>query len=151
MGVKKTVKSLFNFSAWMGADELRRSGSNIKQLAKSIFSVRNAQYEETFEQAVQRFNLSEADLKEREKAFGWMALFYGVLMGVLLAYMAYLWVWGTWSSVLMTLILSAVMASLAFRQHFWYFQVRERRLGCTFKEWFFFLVGYVPNKKGVGV
>ena len=42
---------------------------------------------------------------------------------------------GTWLAMLITLIVVAFAFALAFRYHFLYFQMKEKKLGCTLSEW----------------
>ena len=38
-------------------------------------------------------------------------------------------------SCLLAIAVSILSLSQAFRYHFWYFQIKHRKLGCTFEEW----------------
>jgi intracellular multiplication protein IcmV len=37
--------------------------------------------------------------------------------------------------MVMCLMVSLVAFANAFRAHFWYFQTKQRKLGCTIQEW----------------
>lgn len=41
-----------------------------------------------------------------------------------------------WMGVFGSFIFMCVMLSLAFRYHFWLFQLKQQRLGCSIAEWF---------------
>ena len=97
--------------------------------------------EETFEEAVARFNLSEADILQRQKAFGRLAAFYLFIAVCLGIYTGYLYYKSAFLSMLMTLVLILLACSFAFKEHFWYAQMCQRRLGLTFKDWFLFASG----------
>ena len=140
--VKNFLISFINVPAWMGLSGLRRTAGDISRMSRELFTFsRPPVREETFEQAVARFNLSEADLQQRQSAFGRLALVYLFVAGCLIIYAAYLWYKHDYLSVLMTLVLVLVAASFAFKEHFWYVQMRQRRLGLTPKDWFLFLIG----------
>ena len=147
-GVKDFLKSFVNFPAWMGASHLKRTADDISKMSKELFTLQHASVrEETFEEAVLRFNLSEADLAQRQRAFGRLAALYLFICFCLGVYAVYLWHKHDFLSVLMTLVLMMVAASFAFKEHFWYVQMRQRRLGLTPKDWFLFIVG--KSKAGV--
>lgn len=42
---------------------------------------------------------------------------------------------GHWTYVITSFLFSVVMLVVAFRYHFWLFQVRQKKLGCTLQEW----------------
>lgn len=141
-GVKDFLKSFVNFPAWMGASHLKRTADDIGKMSKELFTVQSAQgREETFEEAVQRFNLSETDLAQRQRAFGRLAALYLFIFFCLGVYAVYLWHKHDYLSVLMTFVLMLVAGSFAFKEHFWYMQMRQKRLGLTPKEWFLLTIG----------
>jgi intracellular multiplication protein IcmV len=141
-GVKDFLKSFVNFPAWMGASGLRRTAGDISTMSRELFTLKHAPVrEETFEEAIARFNLSEADLKQRQRAFGRLAALYLFVVFCLGIYVVYLWYNHAILSVFMTLVLMLVASSFAFKEHFWYVQMRQRRLGLTLKQWFLFVVG----------
>jgi intracellular multiplication protein IcmV len=90
---------------------------------------------ETFDEAITRMNLSEKDIAERQKMFLQQTILYftlgiGVIIyGVMLAFDHAI------TAMIMCLVVSLVAFANAFRAHFWYFQTKQRRLGCTIQEW----------------
>lgn len=135
-GVKKTATSFFNLRQWADYDRLKESSKGLKYTIKNLFIPAKPQHPESFEQAMQRLQLSESDIKAREREFYYLALLMFGLMLAAIGYMIYhiasLHIFGAIVSVAVV----AVAASLAFRYHFWYFQTKQRKLGCSFKEWF---------------
>lgn len=147
-GVKSFLKSFINVPAWMGASSLRRTAGDIAAMSKDLFTVKSTPVrEETFEEAVRRFNLSKADIAQRRRAFGRLAALYLFIFFCLGIYAVYLWHKQDFLSVLMTFVLMMVAASFAFKEHFWYAQVCSKRLGLTPKDWFLFVIGRNKNKK----
>lgn len=141
-GVKDFLKSFINVPAWMGAKHLRRGADDIVVMSRDLFTIKQRPVrEETFEQAALRFNLSETDILKRQQAFGRLAAIYLCAVFCLGVYLVYLWHRHAWSSVIMTFMLMLVVSSFAFKEHFWYVQMRHRRLGLTMKDWFLFTVG----------
>ena len=139
-GVRRGLRSLVNFPAWMGWKDLSRNASFIKSMVVSLLTVSKAEHQETYEEAVERLNLSSKELQQRQQGFLQMAILYFILMLLLMAYAVYLVFVGTLTAVLMSSVLVLVTASLAFREHFWYFQMKQKRLGCSLKSWFLFLL-----------
>lgn len=141
-GVKDFLKSFINVPAWMGMNHLLRTANDISTLSRDLFTFKRPPLrEETFEEAVARFNLSETDILQRQKAFGRLAAFYLFIAVCLGVYASYLFYKAAWLPVLMTLVLILVACSFAFKEHFWYAQMRQRRLGLTFKDWLLFAIG----------
>lgn len=54
---------------------------------------------------------------------------------IALCYLVYLIIGGHWKGVLVCFGVVLLAASLAFRYHFWLFQLEKRKLGCSFREW----------------
>ena len=136
-GVKRVVKPLVNVRAWMDTDSLGSNAVGIVRMIKlyfvpsSVDSVRR----ESFAEAKQRFQLEDKTISAMQRTFGRMALVFSVITLMACVYTVYLFLYGTWSAILVALALSTLAAVLAFRYHFWWFQIRSRTLGYTFKEW----------------
>lgn len=139
-GIGKATKPFVNFPAWMGLKQLSSSGKGIKDTAKSLLQQSKSTRKETFEEAVARLGLNEQVLKQRQQVFLRMAMAYGAMALSLFGYSVYLLVTMHIAAGFMTLVLTVLALTLAFRQHFWYFEIKQRKLGCTVKEWFFHLV-----------
>jgi intracellular multiplication protein IcmV len=138
--VKKVLKSFVDVPRWIGFSSLRATGSQIGGMARNLFSTAKPQFEETYEEAVQRMQLSEEALQKRMTTFFRMAVLYFVIGLCLLVYTGVLFFYGHLTSTMLSLVLSFVLFTFAFREHFWYTQMKLKRLGCTFKEWFAYLI-----------
>ncbi len=90
---------------------------------------------ETFEEAMQRLDLTEEDLIERQKEFTRLCYFFLALAMVVVAYALYAAFTGTMMSSLISFCLALYALTQAFRFHFWLFQIKNRKLGCSIKEW----------------
>ena len=140
MGFKKIVKkgvfSGISPTRWLGMEQIKGNIQAIGAMANGLFKVKERIVrKETFEQCMQRYGLGEADLKKRMRAtlrLVWCCLGFSLLM---LAYTIYLFVCHLALSGFVTLILTILLWAYAFREHFNYFQMKRRRLGCTFKDW----------------
>ena len=137
-GIGRVLKPLVNFPAWMNWQGLKENHQKIKRLAQIVLTPQRVQTtQETFAEAVARLGLDEATITARQQYFKQLAMCYLVLAALLFAYMLYLAIIvQTFLGVLMTLVAIWVVLVLAFRQHFWYIQMKVRRLGLNFTEWF---------------
>ena len=129
----------------VGADNYRQSFQSCKKIISSVFKRAQAVQPETFEEALQRLSLTEAELDKRYHFF--KRSFYMLLMVslVLFYYAFYVLFTGHFITFLLAFAVTLLAAAQAFKRHFWMFQVRQRRLGCTFREWWQDLMGQVKG------
>lgn len=90
---------------------------------------------ETFEEAIARLGLKEGDLEERKAMFFWQTLFFLAFGLVILAYGVALAFERSLNGMVYAFVVAVLCWAYAFRNHFWLFQLKQRKLGCTFKEW----------------
>lgn len=134
---KKAVKKRFNLSSWFGSIQWQWIHRLLYRLLQSrwMLSPIQSKKDVSFDKKVKQLNLKEEDLVQIQKRFKklvglWLALFM-----LAFAYGIYLATLGAWSAVLSAVVLSIMMLTQAFRYHFWSFQIMQRRLNCTLKEW----------------
>ena len=120
-----------------GFSSLTRNAEEIATAAKKILvPTQKPEKTESFEQALARLNLTQADLKEKQKNFLRLAFTFAAVAGVILTYAVYLLFFGSFNAFMLAFIVSLIALSFAFRFHFWWFQVKKRKLGCSIKEWY---------------
>jgi intracellular multiplication protein IcmV len=129
------IKNFMDLPRWAGVSSLKAGGQSIKSLAKSLFIVKRPEIEETFEAAVKRLGLTEESIAHRQRWYAITATIYLVAAILMLVYCAHLFWLGHHLSLITSVALTAVLLSFFFRDHFWYTQMKNRRLGFTFKEW----------------
>jgi intracellular multiplication protein IcmV len=143
MGVKRVIKRGFfsglNPLQWIGYEQIANNGRTIKNMVDNIIQP-NANQEFTaaksFEECMQHYQLTEEGLKKRMKnslRVAQVCLTTSILM---IAYWIYLFIHGLPLAAVVCIVLTLLLWAYAFREHFNYFQMKQRRLGCTFKEWF---------------
>lgn len=120
---------------WISWDYLSESADNFKVILFDSIIPKKATYSETFEEALVRLELTEADLAKRKKEFTQLFYFFIVLSVFIIGYGLYLAISGTMITALIAFCLSIYTLAQAFRFHFWLFQLKNRKLGCTVKEW----------------
>lgn len=133
---KLSRKTFVNPRGWLGYDTLKEQTQTIWSVLAATFTPAKATREETFENAMQRLNLTEADVKESITNYRYYALGFFIFALFSLAYSFYLlFRYGTYTGWLLGMAVTALFASQAFKFDFWAFQMRRRRLGATFTDW----------------
>ncbi len=120
---------------WMSWDYLGDTADRFKILFLDIVIPKKASTSETFEEAMQRLDLTEQDLAERQKEWTRLCYFFLVLTLLVVIYALYTAFKGSMTSSLISFCLALYTLTQAFRWHFWLFQVKNRKLGCSIKEW----------------
>lgn len=136
----KRVGRAINPRAWMGYDHLKKSTLFLKNEFNNVFVPPSPGEQNDFEEVVENFNLTPKELLEKQKTFLFLAIFLVFLMLIVLGYALYQLIHAHYLSFFPSFVLSLFCLSLAFRYHFWYFQVKSRKLGCTLQEWLEFLL-----------
>lgn len=132
-------KSIFNVRVWLDYERLKAYTLYLTGMAKKLVvpnQEKKKEKEKDFSKTVSGLNLSEKDLEERSKAlYRWSMLMCTFALG-LFGYAIYQIITGTARAFVLSLIVGLIALVMGFRYHFWYFQIKERKLGCTFKEWY---------------
>ncbi len=135
--LKVSRKTFFDPRGWFNYDALKEQTSTVWSISKGVLNPKPAQPEvkETFDGAMQRLHVKEEDLKD----IGFTYLFFAGLFVVfglsLLGFGIYLLISKYYAGSILAIAFTAFLLSQAFKYHFWYFQVKNRKLGCTFEEW----------------
>lgn len=132
---KGIIKRYVNVSAWMGYPQLVETTRGVVSIVKGVFTPAETTQIETFEEAMARLNLTEEAIRQRIKTFTYLALLWLLVGCSVLIYGVYLAGLGSWHGFAASVGVSLIGFAQAFRYHFWLFQMKQRRLGCTFKEW----------------
>ncbi len=136
---KQTGSYIFNFrvSKWFGYDSVKATSENILDIGRSIFQAEHAETSETFEEAMKRLNLTEADLKARITEFTKLMIIYMLVAALIFAYCLYIvFVHKNVLGFFMGFFITIYALTFAFRYHFWIYQIKHRKLGCSIREWF---------------
>ena len=143
MGLWKSTKNLASkvfdvrVDKWMSIPYLKEVTGRTGSLVKSLVVPKKATRKETFEQALERLNITEADLIQRQKEFTRLVYVFLSIAAVIISYAIYMIIKGYAIVGLIALCLSLYTLSQAFHFHFWLFQMKNRKLGCTLTEWFY--------------
>lgn len=143
-GIKKTIKPFVDVPKWVGYRQLVKSNRELFSFAKKFFVPEQASTEESFEAALLRLKVTEADLVQRLKEFKRLMWIWLILLLVCIAYSIHLLSQHALRGFFPCIGLSLVILTQVFRYHFWIFQIKHRRLGSTFRDWF---NAYFLNRK----
>ena len=139
---KRAIGSCFAVKRWVSYDELKTNFLSLAGLFRRLFKRETIEQPrcESYEEAVMRMNLSEQDLDERRRQFLKSAICY-LLVALLL------WINGIWLIAHLkllgagiALILALTLTLNAYHEHFWYMQMSQHKLGCTFRDWLTFVL-----------
>jgi hypothetical protein len=138
--VKKTIQRSVDIPRWIGYTQWQHMGRSFFALISHRFKIPSKSIKETtsFAHMVEQFQLSELDLIQRQKHFQRLMGLWYALFAMTLAYALYLMMCCVWLGAISMVALSAMTLSQAFQYHFWSFQLMQRRLNCTLREWWQF-------------
>lgn len=132
----RLFNNIFRFRAWSDFDRSLSTGSYFANSFKRLFTVQEKGSAESFNEAMSRYNLTEQQLDARKNGFYRMALLMVIIAIGLFSYMFYNLFYGALLAALVSSFVGMLAMALAFRYHFWYYQLKSRKLGCSLKEWF---------------
>lgn len=144
MGIINSIKHVVKRS--LGVEHLKQQTAEVKALVTQIIPRKDSTITETFEQALTRLNLTEADIIQRSQEFNRLYKVFSILFFALCLYLVYVLFKKAWIASLGTSGVMLIVLAQLFRYHFWLFQIKERRLGCSFKEW---MRSFGKKKEGV--
>ncbi|MDX1900678.1 MAG: type IVB secretion system protein IcmV [Gammaproteobacteria bacterium] len=134
--IKISRKTFFNPSGWIGYGLLKTQIQTTWDFVSNIFTPAEPARIETFEQAMQRLGLTEDSLqKTRTRYLITSAVFLVLALVTVVEGIRLLSQHGTFAGFVLAIPTAALFFVNAFRYHFWAFQIKKRKLGCTFQEW----------------
>jgi len=138
-GLRGAGGYIFNFrvTRWLGLDSLKDNTKGVANTAKAVFTPEEAEQSESFEEALKRLNITEQELESRRQEFTKLLIIYVILGIVIFGYSLYIAIsFGNLLGFFMGLALTVFALSYAFRYHFWIYQIKHKKLGSTFRDWF---------------
>lgn len=138
--IGRVIKPFVNFPRWMGLSMLLANGKAIVNMLKEMKIYRPAIRSESFEQAKQRLRLTDEDIKSRIRNCLILSVIYYLSTLAFLLYTLYMIFHGC-IGMIVGLLITILMAVFAYREHFWYFQLKTRSLGNSFHDWVAYVLG----------
>ena len=133
--IKKIIKPAVDVPKWIGYRQLVKSNRLFFGFIKKFFIPDQAKTEESFEEALLRLKLTPADLIQRSKEFTRLMKVWIFLFFLSISYGIYLFYNHDFRGFFPCLGISIIILTQIFRYHFWLFQIKQRRLGCGFRDW----------------
>lgn len=135
-GLKWAFKPAVDMPSWLGYRQIAALSSRFTRGVKPTFvPLKPVESSETYDEAVVRLKLSEEELALQQKSLLRLTIFYLLAGLAILIYGIFLFWGGGFSSGCLAIALTVLAFANAFRHHFWYFQMKHRKLGCSIKEW----------------
>lgn len=136
---------IFQFQFWLDVDRIKAFTYYLLGLFKRFFIPQPQKATESFEAAKKRLKLTNAQLADRQKALWRITVLMLVIAGLLFGYGVYQVLFGSIRGIILTGVVILISLTLAFRYHFWFFQIKEKKLGCSWKVWLY--EGLLGGKK----
>ena len=133
---RKIINTAFNVRKWSDFDRMKEFTMYLEHGIKNLFIPQRQAAAQTFDEALQQYHINEATLLKKKKALIRLSLWMSFLAFGFFLYSIYLVVVGSFHAMLLSLVVMMFALVLAFRYHFWFFQIQQRKLGCTFQDWF---------------
>lgn len=126
----------------VGAEEVKENTNFILNFARAC----HQQLGLNGEKSAERKTFSEAgytklQLSKAKETFKKYFFFYAVVTILSLLYIIYALVHADYRLAILATLFFVLCLAQAFRYHFWLFQIKQGRLGCTFEEWLKALLG----------
>ncbi len=134
--LKKILTTAFNVRKWSDFDRMKEFTLYLENGVRNLFIPRRQTAEQTFEEALRQYHVDDESLLRKRNGLYRLSVLMCLFSLGFLVYSIYLAVYGSWHATLLSVVVMLLALVLAFRYHFWFFQIKKRKLGCTFQEWF---------------
>ena len=133
----KLLRSIFNPRVWMDYDQVRDSTKYLKDGIENIYTLKEkVRGDQSFEEAIREQGIDPDHIELQKKSLLRISLFMVVISIGVFIYAALHLVNKNFHASAASFVIFLVVLSMAFRYHFWYYQLKAKRLGCTVREWF---------------
>ncbi len=135
---KSFVARNFNFKKWADWDRSQSMTNYFLGVIRFFFipKAKDKGPIKPFEEVIAEMKMKDDEIQKQGNALRNLARWSLCFAFVLYVYVMYQLVYGGVLAVVLGTILIFVTLAIAFRYHFWYFQIKQRKLGCTIREWF---------------
>jgi intracellular multiplication protein IcmV len=133
---KRLLTIAFDVRRWSDFDRMKTFTVYLAEGFKRLFVPLRAEESETFSEALKQYSISKEALIKKQNALLRLSILMCLVAFGFLSYAMYMLMLGSWYSALLSLVVMLIALALAFRYHFWFFQMKKHKLGCTFQEWF---------------
>jgi intracellular multiplication protein IcmV len=134
--IVRVFTRIINIRVWFDWDRMRSFSLFLVTGFKRLFVPQKPTRTESFAQAQKQYHLNDADLLVKQNALFRLSMVMVTAAFLIFIYAIYHIFYGTFRASIVSLVVMMIALVLAFRYHFWYFQIKNRKLGCTFKQWY---------------
>ena len=135
---RRLILFFFNPRVWGDWDRCKSMSQYFLEMIERFFVIRgkSKRRSESFEHAVAKFDLDEKTLQAKAKGLERLSYTLAGLACFLFFYTVYQICFGSLRGAIIAFVEIGLALVLAFRYHFWSYQIKERKLGCSVKDWF---------------
>ena len=132
---RRIFKTVFNLRGLIDFDRTKNTLAQILDLGKIYFIPMKQHEKASFETEKSRLNLTDDELSAKQRSLFRLSILMLCVAVIVFFYALYQFLYGTILGAIPSCTIFAVALALSFRCHFWYYQIKERKLGCTFEDW----------------
>jgi intracellular multiplication protein IcmV len=138
----KFLGKIFRFKDWADWRRNRSYSLYIKDLVYQFLRLDQfkAERAKNFDKIIQRYQLTDQQLAKQAKAFFTLTIFYLICAVLLWAYIGFHITNGHYAICIVIFCFSFIPLAMAFRYHFYYTLIKNKRLDYTIKDWMKFNV-----------
>ena len=125
---QKKKRGFFGLSNLMGLHFLANFSRRIGGSARELIKPKAKGEGESFEQAMQRLELTEADIVKRAQRFLQLSYCFAVFAFIVLIYAIHLLMNAHYHAAILCFVGTAIILTQVFRFHFWHVQIKKRKL-----------------------
>ncbi|MFT4058573.1 MAG: type IVB secretion system protein IcmV [Legionella sp.] len=134
--IVKLLGSILNVRAWFDWERVRAFTLYLVNGFKRLFVPQKNFKAQSFKEASTKLNLNDENLHIKQNALLRLSIIMLIAAFIIFSYAGYQLMYGSFKAMIVSLIVTLIALTLAFRYHFWYYQIKQRKLGCSFNEWF---------------
>lgn len=134
--IVRVFTRIINVRKWFDWERMKAFTMYLVNGIKRLFVPQNPTHVESFDEAAKKLKLNETDLLLKQNALFRLSIIMLIAAFIIFGYMGYQLFYGTFKATIISLVVVLIALVLAFRYHFWYYQIKHRKLGCTIKEWY---------------
>ncbi len=134
----RAIKPMVDFRPWLGTKQIAKDSKSIANAVKTLYHTDSpSQTKETFDEACKRQGMTAQALQEQFEAYFLYAIVFVLCAVAVLGYGIFLYAHShAIHASLLCLAISVFFTVLAFRYHFWCYQLKNRKLGASLHDYF---------------
>ncbi|WP_454782753.1 type IVB secretion system protein IcmV [Legionella sp. WA2022007384] len=130
------LRRIINVRRWFDWDRMKAFTLYLVNGFKRLFVPQKKVEGESFNEAVKLLNLTDESILIKQKSLFRLSIIMLLAALLIMGYAVFQLFYGSIKAFLVSLVVTLIALVLAFRYHFWYYQIKNRKLGCTFNEWY---------------